>query len=413
MSAAVLPIIGALAETEVAIGIGALLEETLGLTVGGYLYNTGLALAGTKIAEKIEGETSLTATLADYYDSGKAFYRAQELQDPFIFLENQQKKAPKNFAPDKNEKAQLLDNEDINQKTDVLETKKDVFFNYSPQDLLKVVYDISVNRSLTNDNIKVVVDQYKNNAQHMTPLVEIIEKYIGDIDSDIENNPDYKKYENVYNMVSKVTGQLLNVETSYINENGNLYFIDELGNKLGPMKQGKAEDFHLPSVSKDYVYAGPLSINNSAPNDIVDLAFFAHDLDFDTNGYLDYKSDLKLISRLSNLLKLNLVPQDKIQLIRSIITYFATAGLILDKLRGTAGPVDSVEQDIFLDLRPDLNVNDNNVEYINDLKAEFFVELENSKDEIMVTNNVFKSIGTNNIINEIETELENMFIQII
>jgi len=426
MSVLAIPIATGIAE--LTIEAGAVLTEVFGTSLGTLIYGTAVGGTATKVASKIEEQTGATESLASYYDQAKAFYLAQELQDPNIFLNNQGRKSlPKNFSPYKKEREEILDSEDIEQKPEeyedrnkVLETssKNQQVYNYSPQDLLKVIYDISNKQSVSEEDLKTIIGKYRDTSPgYIAPLADIVLKYTGDIDTNIKNNEKYKEFERIFDMRNRSTQQFLSVENNYINENGNLYFIDELGNKLGPMEQGTQDQVHIPEVYG--IYGGPQSRNYTNPIDIVDLAFFAHDLDFTVNGYLDYNSDLKLISRLNSLLNYNLVPEKSINLIKSIITYFSTAGLILDKIKGNAErPEDFTitNDDIFLDLRPDLAIdldNQDNLEMVNDLKSKFFVELDYAKDDIITSSGSFQNISSENIINEIEFELENMLIQII
>ena len=435
MSLLALPIAGAIAAETAEIGV--LASELFGTSLGSYVYGSAVAYTGTKVAGSIEEQTGITETASSYLNQAKSFYLAQELQDPNIFLKSQgHRGVPGSFTPNSNEARQVLNNEGVEQETQKENIDRNIVFattsrrelppaqpqpyNYSPQDLLKVVYDIS-NKASEVTSIKSlndIIDQYSKVAPpYLAPLVNIVEKYVGDIDTDIENNPKYKEIENVFNMISKLTGRFLDVETSYVNENGMLYFIDELGNKLGPMVEG-FEGVYVPMVYGEY--GGPLSRNSTQPIDRVDLSFFAHDLDFAVNGYLDYNSDLKLISRLNSLLKARMVPTASINLIKSIIVYFSTAGLLLDRIKGTAGKpigeltvLNELDDDIFLDLRPDLIPMGIEVDEINDMKQKFFIEMEYAKDDIQLSSGSFQSIQSENIVNEISRELENMIIQVI
>ena len=431
MSIIALPIAEAIATT-VGAEVGAVATELFGTSVGSYLYGSAVAYTGTKVAEVIDEKTGITETASSYFDQAKAFYLAQELQDPNIFLSSQGRKPmPSRFVPDNREKQEILNNENIESISETHDDRDKVFattsrreepaYNYSPQDLLKVIYDISKKQSGSIDDVKTlraVAEKYKDTVpEYLAPLANIVTKYVGDIDTDIKNNPKYQAVENIFNMKSKSTGEWLSVEKNYVNENGQLYFINELGNKLGSMQQGTRTDIYIPMVYGEY--GGAQSRNFSPPIDIVDLVFFSHDLDFTVNGYLDYNSDLKLIARLNSLLDAGLVPAKSINLIKSIIVYFSTAGLMIDKIKGTAErPEDFTElnDDIFLDLRTDLKFDSQNqdqVDEINDLKQKFFIELDYAKDDVQISSGSFKEVQSENIINEIEFELENMDIQII
>lgn len=416
MSLLAIPIAGSIATATAETGI--LATELLGTSLGTYIYGTAIGATATTIANKIENVVPITSTAQEYLDTAKAVYMAQQFQDPNIFLKNRGvKQLPENFTPNYDEKIQFLDEENVelNQKSEneILETKKNnIYYNYTPQDLLKVIYGISQNQKVQLQDIKTLTDNYKEKApSYLQPLVDIVLKYTGDIDTNIKNNETYQKFKDIFNMKDIKTQKLLSVDKNYINENGNLYFIDELGKKIGPMKQGTETQAHIPELYG--IYGGPLSRNFTKPVDIVDLAFFAHDVDFTVNNYLDYNSDIKLISRLNSLLEMNLVPDKSINLIKSIINYFSTAGLLLDKIRGTNTKIEDLSEttnDIFMDLRPELINEDVD---INQLKKKFFVELENAKDDIQISSGVFDKIQSDSIINEIEYELENMEIQII
>jgi len=257
-----------------------------------------------------------------------------------------------------------------------------------PKDIMTVINYIA-KKPPTDDKVSInkYFDELTNTDEFYKEPVDQITDYI--IKNKVVNAEEYQKISGVYNMNG------LSIANNFVAQQRpdgryDLYFIDETGQRNGPMTSNKQGDFYITPIWGKY--GGAQSENGAingdpTPIDLVDLAFAAHDIDYNKNGYFSYTADMKLVSRLNALLEKGLVPVDKIGLIKSIISYFVTAGTLLATLKGTTNDNVLSPNNFYKEITNDNNNDDNgdnndntesNNAYTQFEENLFFEELEQS-----------------------------------
>lgn len=349
--------IGALIEASaltagIAEGVGALVgSEAVGTAAGGLVSGT-IANELAQAAVPTTVEKSFEQGLADVMSASKALY----FNDPKFLVGRSKGVARPLIAPPSEvpkdipvlDKANTDPPEIPDSAVELIDSGLLQDSSYSAKDIVKIANYVGKSASTDEPfSLPKKMHEFASTDNYYTPLTETIVDYLSE--NKVKKSEEYQKISEVYDLNN------VSIANNFVMEprddgRYDVYFIDEVGVKNGPMRSNKPGDYFIPPIYSQY--GGAQSPNGAyngdpTPTDIVDLAFAAHDIGYAVNDYFSYEEDLKLVSRLNSLLERGLVPADQIGKIKNIILYFTTAGTMISAIKGNdqVGQIPEISDD--------------------------------------------------------------------